>query len=122
ITAPMLATQFNPSTGISEQWSSADLISWSGSLTLSPGNVVATHVASTTIRVPYFDSASLWGLVGTEWVYCSAFPAPALTDNGSHRFWSYTVAVPGAGTPCAGVVTWRVMGTKAGAGLFGPVS
>lgn len=121
ITAPMLATQFNPSTGISEQWSSADLISWSGSLTLSPGNVVATHVASTSIVVPYFDSASLWGLVGTEWVYCSAFPSPVLTDNGSHRFWSYTVAVPATGA-CAGVVTWRVMGTKAGAGLFGPVS
>jgi hypothetical protein len=83
--------------------------------------VVATHVASTSIVVPYFDGASLWRLNGTEWVYCAAFPAPVLTDNGSHRFWKYTVAVPTSGA-CTVGTTWRVMGTKNGAGLFGPVS
>jgi len=120
ITAPMLNTQFNPSTGISQQWSAADLISWSG--VVSGGNVVATHVASTSIVVPYFDGASLWRLYGTEWVYCTAFSAPVLTDNGSHRFWTYTTAVPSGANACAvaGGGVWRVMGTKSGAGLFSP--
>lgn len=122
IAAPMLPSQFSPAVGINQQWAAADLIAWSGSTTAVAGSIVATHVASTSIVVPYFDSASLWGLVGTEWVFCSTYPAPVLTDNGSHRFWTYTVAVPGAATPCAGVATFRVMGTKAGAGLFGPVT
>ena len=121
ISAPMLASQFSPSTGISQQWTAADLISWSGSTTAVAGSVVATHVASTSIVVPYFDGASLWRLIAGEWTYCAAFPAPALTDNGSHRFWKYTVAVPTAG-PCLLGTTWRIMGTKAGAGLFGPVT
>ncbi|MGE3617024.1 MAG: Ig-like domain-containing protein [Gemmatimonadales bacterium] len=121
ISAPMLNTQFNPSTGLSQQWSTADLISWSGSTTLSPGSIVATHVASTSIVVPYFDNASLWGLIGTEWVYCGNFPAPVLTDNGSHRFWTYTLAAPAGTNACVGAAGFRVMGTKAGAGLFGPV-
>ncbi len=120
IAAPMLSSQFNPSTGISEQWSAADLISWSGSTTEVAASVVGTHVASTSIVNPYFEGASLWRLNGTEWTYCAAFPAPVRTDNGQHRFWKYTVLIPTTGACLVGT-TWRIMGTKAGAGLFGGV-
>ncbi|MEO8451256.1 MAG: Ig-like domain-containing protein [Gemmatimonadota bacterium] len=139
INAPLLVSQFNPSTGISEQWSGyidpvtqqvfgagADLLSWSASTV--GGVAVAVHVASTSIVVPYFDGASLWRLnnaAPTEWVYCAAFPAPVLTDNGSNRFWTYSLTEPTAG-PCTGSTfsvgpaAYRVMGTKNGAGLFTP--
>lgn len=124
ISAPFLATQFNPSTGISQQWHTADIVSWSVAVVGS--NLVATHVASTSIVVPYFDAVLFWRLdtVDNEWVRCGAFPAPALTDNGAHRFWTYTVAVPTSG-PCVGAnfgvgTAWRAMGLKNGAGLFTP--
>jgi hypothetical protein len=120
IGAPMLATQFSPSTGLTPPWPAADLISWSASNI--GANTVAVHVASTSIVVPYFDNASLWKLIGGEWVYCKAFGAPVLTDNGAHRFWTYTTATPtlAAGGPCSAAGAWRVMGTKGGAGLFSP--
>jgi hypothetical protein len=123
ISAPMLATQFSPSTGISEQWTTADLLSWD--LTISGSTATAVHVASTSIVVPYFDTASLWRLnTANEWVLCGSFPAPALTDNGAHRFWTYTLTMPSTGV-CTGPTfaagaTRRAMGTKVGAALFTP--
>ncbi|MBX3146013.1 MAG: Ig-like domain-containing protein [Gemmatimonadales bacterium] len=120
ISAPMLATQFNPQAGLTTTtWATADLLAWSASVVTT--NVVAVHVASTSIVVPFFDHASLWRLYGTEWVRCGQFPAPALTDNGAHRFWTYTTPVPTTGACAeAGGGVWRVMGTKSGAGLFTP--
>ncbi len=121
ISAPMLNTQFSPNTGISEQWTGADIISWDLDLVSTPGTAIARHVASTSIVVPFFDNASLWRLYGTEWVNCGAFPAPALTDNGQHRFWTYTLTVPTTGAcSLGGGGGYRAMGTKVGAGLFTP--
>ncbi|MHB1329685.1 MAG: hypothetical protein ACYC2K_15915, partial [Gemmatimonadales bacterium] len=118
--APMLPTQFNPQAGLTTTtWAAADLLAWSASVVSS--NVVAVHVASTSIVVPFFDHAGLWRLYGTEWVYCGQMPAPTLTDNGAHRFWTYTQAVPTTGAcAVAGGLDWRVMGVKSGAGLFTP--
>ncbi len=121
ISAPMLNTQFNPQTGITTTgvWANADLLAWSGDVVTT--NIVAVHVASTSIVVPFFDHAGLWRLYGTEWVYCGQMPAPALTDNGAHRFWTYTMPVPTTGAcAAAGGGDYRVMGTKGGAGLFSP--
>jgi hypothetical protein len=124
ISAPFLTTQFSPSTGIAEPWTAADLISWGAVLT--GGNVIATHVASTSIVIPFFDRVSLWRLdqVNNEWVRCGLYGAPVLTDNGAHRFWTYTITAPTTGV-CTGANfapgnNYRVLGAKAGAGLFTP--
>ncbi|MGE0554253.1 MAG: Ig-like domain-containing protein [Gemmatimonadales bacterium] len=133
ISAPMLATQFNPSTGLFRGvWDAADLIAWSG-VNSGPGTAIATHVASTSIVVPFFDGVELWRLNNAaEWVHCGAFPAPTLTDNGNHRFWTYTLVIPTASAhPCVDTAggsfvgalpigNYRAMGVKAGAGLFTP--
>jgi hypothetical protein len=121
---PMLATQFSPSTGIAEPWVAADLITWVGSLpAATTGRGV--HMASTSIVVPFFDLVQLWRVnLASELVYCGInFPAPALTDNGVNRFWTYTVTLPtAAGAPCTGAAfgagaTWAAVGLKGGAAL-----
>ncbi|NOT08353.1 MAG: hypothetical protein HOP28_09125 [Gemmatimonadales bacterium] len=139
--APMLATQFSPATGIAAPWATADVLSWSGtSITPSPGppaiagGVTAVHVASTSILVPLFTNVSLWRLndldasgtltAGDEWVYCNDFPAPALTDNGSNRFWTYNTAYPITGA-CRDAALpvfrpFRVGGSVSGAMLMTP--
>ncbi|NOT08352.1 MAG: hypothetical protein HOP28_09120 [Gemmatimonadales bacterium] len=111
IVAAMISSQFSPAAGLAEPWTAADLISWSGSsVTPSPGpppiagGITAVHVASTSILAPFFDKVSLWrrGIAvggGQELVYCGDFAAPTLTDNGVHRFWTYTIAYPTTG-PC----------------------
>jgi hypothetical protein len=133
IVAPMLTTQFSPSAGIAAPWGAADLISWNASVI--GANAVAVHVASTSIVVPYFDSAILVRLADSnldaaitaadEWVVCGTFPAPVLTDNGAHRFWTYTMTVPTTG-PCTGATfgapggAYRAIGLKGGAALQTP--
>jgi hypothetical protein len=122
---PMLVTQFAPAAGIPEVWTAAagaDLISWIGSI--SGSNNVAIHMASTSILVPYFDSAELWRVnLAGELVYCAVtFPAPTLTDNGFNRFWTYITPTPTTGV-CTGAGfgagTWTAVGLKGGAALVG---
>lgn len=138
IGAPMLVSQFNPSTGSTQYqaWGAADVIGWSASIVST--NAVAVHVASTSIVVPYFDGAVLLRLrdanadalidAGDEWVVCGSYGAPVLTDNGAHRFWTYTMALPAAGAAChagqggfgAPHGAYRVAGVKNGAAMLTP--
>jgi hypothetical protein len=87
-------------------------------------------VASTSIQVPFFDNVSLWRInAAGEVVFCGTFPAPVLTDNGSNRFWTYTLPTPTTG-PCtepaaaftgaAPIGQWRAGGARGGALLLTP--
>ena len=132
-TNPLSPNMFNPSTGASQPWSTADIISWSASLV--GGNVVAIHQASTSIVLPFFSAVSLWRLdLANQWVFCGDFPNnpgsgpafnPNLTDNGTTRFWNYTLPQPTTGS-CTGstfapaTTGYRVMGISGPAGLFTP--
>lgn len=120
IAAPMLVTQ---TTAVGEQWSAADIVTWLG--TNVGGTMTLQHTASTSIVVPYFDAVAVYRLnvAGTYWKFCGLMPAPALTDNGVNRFWTYTTTTAtfsGAGLPCATGTAWRGLGRKNGAGLFSP--
>jgi len=129
IIAPMLGTQFSPAAGIVAPWAAADILSWSASIVAA--SAVAIHVASTSIQVELFNTVELWRLddidvsgtltAGDEWVHCGTFPAGIMTDNGSNRFWTYTLALPTTG-PCilAGFAPWRAGGTVGGAMIMTP--
>lgn len=130
INAPMLVSQFNPAAGIAEPWSTSGVVSWS-IVSITGGTVTARHVDISSVVVPYFDNATLWRQnVNDEWVLCGEFPAQARSDNGFHRFWTYTMAVPAVGDACHDATTthgawvapaeWRAGGTKNGALLMTP--
>ncbi len=104
-----------PTLGTAQAWAAADIVTWK---ILAPTGVtvVAEHMASTSIVVPYFDSTLLTRVIGTNIVVCGTFAAPVLTDNGLNRFWTYTITKPTTG-PCAAGGVWRAVGIKTGAAL-----
>lgn len=120
----ILLTQYNGYAAVgfnAQPWSAADIATWTVSRTASV--VTAVHKTISSNGLTFFDDASLWRLntATNVWVYCSAMTTPAVPtiDNGSFRTWSYTAAVPAAGTAC-GVLTgqYKVGGRKAGAMLM----
>lgn len=124
LVTPILLTQYNGS-GLAgfnaEPWSTADIATWTAFV--SGGTVIAEHKTISSNGLLYFDNASLWRLNAATnvWVFCTNMTAGATPhiDNGSFRIWRYTVAVPAGGTACGALGgPWKVMGRKAGAGLF----
>lgn len=124
LVTPILLTQYNghnTATFNNQPWSAADIATWTVTRTVSV--VTAVHKTISSNGLTFFDDASLWRLntATNVWVFCSMMTTPAVPtiDNGSFRTWSYTAAVPGAGTACGALTgTYKVMGRKAGAGLF----
>jgi hypothetical protein len=114
----MLSVQTND---VAQQWTGvgADILRWK-ILSTAAGNVVAEHMASTSITAPYFDQVFLarTNAGATELRICGTFPAPVLTDNGLNRFWTYTVAKPTGTAQCAAGGNWFVVGMKNGAALI----
>lgn len=124
LVTPILLTQYNGHAGGSfnaQPWSTADIANWTVTRTVSV--VTAVHRTISSNGLTYFDDASLWRLntATNVWVFCGMMTTPTLPtiDNGTFRTWSYTAAVPAAGTAC-GVLTgnFKVMGRKSYAGLF----
>ncbi|MCL4865421.1 MAG: Ig-like domain-containing protein, partial [Gemmatimonadales bacterium] len=128
LVTPILLTQYNGSAAAGwndAPWgpagSGADIATWTVSRTASV--VTAVHKTMSSNGLTVFTDASLWRLntATNVWVFCSMMTAPSVPtiDNGSFRTWSYTGAVPAAGSAC-GVLTgtYKVMGRIGGAGLF----
>lgn len=125
LVTPILLTQYNGHAAAgfnAEPWSTADIATWTAFV--QAGTVIAEHKTISSNGLTYFDGASLWRLNGATnvWTFCTNMTAGATPhiDNGSFRIWRYTVAVPAAATACGQLVgqPWKVMGRKAGAGLF----
>jgi hypothetical protein len=132
-TTPFLPAFFQappaaPGLGIAEPWTAAtNLLGWDLDLTTAPGTALARQIGITSITTPFFEGAQLYRVnLAFEWVLCGDFPAPLPTDNGPHRIWTYTLAVPtAAGHPCVGATfaagaSYRALGRKTGSGLFTP--
>ena len=122
---PFLRAFFNP-IGVAEPWTGApNLLGWDLNMTIVPGTVTAREIGITSITVPFFEGAQLFRInTALEWVLCGNFPAPVQSDNGPHRFWTYSLLVPTTG-PCTGATfaagaSYRGLGRKVGAGLFTP--
>jgi len=115
VAAGLLTAQ---TTDVAQQWVGADLITWRV-LTPTGATVQAVHMASTSITAPYFDSVLLARIDagGTELRVCGTFPAPALTDNGVNRFWTYTITKPTGSQQCAAGGNWYAIGLKNAAAL-----
>jgi hypothetical protein len=127
VTTPFQVAMFNPTTGIAAAWPGApSLASWSA--LINGTNVEAVHKGSTSIQTTFFERAVLFRLNGTVWVNCGNFPQnpganpavnnPYSQDQGVNRYWNYFTPVPTTGPCTAFAGPWRVMGIKAGAGLF----
>ena len=103
---------------VAQQWVGADLITWQV-LTPTGATIIARHMASTSITAPYFDSVLLARVDAgaTDLRVCGTFPAPALTDNGLNRFWTYTITKPTGSAQCATGGNWYAIGLKGAAAL-----
>jgi hypothetical protein len=104
---------------VAQQWVGADLRAWQV-LTPTGANVVARHMASTSITAPYFDTVLLVraNAGATDLRVCATFPAPVLTDNGVNRFWTYTIIKPTGTAQCAAGGNWYALGIKGAAALL----
>lgn len=111
---------------VAQQWAGvgADVLRWR-IISTAAGQVVAEHMASTSITAPYFDQVFLAraDAGATELRICATFANtpptnPALTDNGLNRFWTYTITKPAAAAPCGTGGLWYVVGMKNGAALI----
>lgn len=129
LVTPILLTQYNghAAAGFNDApWGAAgvgaDIANWTAFV--QAGTVIAEHKTISSNGLLYFDDASLWRLNGATnvWVWCTSMTPGATPhiDNGSFRVWRYTVSVPAASTACGQLAgqPWKVMGRKAGAGLF----
>ena len=104
---------------VAQQWVGADLRAWQV-LTPTGANVVARHMASTSITAPYFDTVLLVraNAGATDLRVCATFPAPVLTDNGVNRFWTYTIIKPTGTAQCAAGGNWYALCIKGAAALL----
>lgn len=76
---------------------SADLVSWTVVSAPRSTEIQARLQSSVFATTPYFTSVRLDRSYGASKAACGTFPLPVLTDDGTARYWTYSMKRPSTG-------------------------